>query len=103
MRTRLRAVLTAASFFAGADAAMAASPVGQWNVTFYQEPNLTKGATQGVCYQADGTWFSTTFATWHGVWFQKGDRLRWYGTTSVPPPSAPPSSARCRPPGTRSA
>ena len=70
MRTRLRAVLTAALFFAGADAAVAASPVGQWNVTFYIEPNLAKGATQGVCYEPDGTWFSTTFAGWHGGWFQ---------------------------------
>lgn len=84
MRPRLRAVLTAALFFAGMNAAVAASPVGQWNVTFYLEPNLTKGVTQGVCYKADGTWFSTTFAGWHGGWFQKGDRFRWYGITSVP-------------------
>jgi hypothetical protein len=56
--------------------------VGQWNVTFFTEPFLTKGATQGICFTAAGTWFSTTFSNWQGDWFLKGDRLRWYGRTS---------------------
>ena len=83
LRTCYKAALTAAAFFVGMNAAMAASPVGQWNAKFYIEPNLAKGATQGVCYEPDGTWFSTTFAGWHGGWFQDGDRFRWYGTTGT--------------------
>ena len=82
MRTCYKAALTAAAFFVGMNAAMAASPVGQWNVTFYREPSLAKGATQGICYKSDGTWYSSTFSNWHGDWFQKGDRFRWYGETS---------------------
>jgi hypothetical protein len=61
----------------------AASVIGQYNVTFYLEPNLAKGATQGICFKSDGTWFSTTFSNWQGDWFLKGDRLRWYGRTST--------------------
>src|SRR4051794_41946857 len=79
MRTCYKAVLAATACFVGMNAAMAASPVGQWNVTFHVEPSLTKGATQGVCYKSDGTWYSSTFSNWHGDWFQKGDRFRWYG------------------------
>jgi hypothetical protein len=63
-------------------AAFAASPVGQWTVAFYLEPGLTTGASQGICFVAGGTWFSTTFSGWNGDWFQKGDRFRWYGDTS---------------------
>jgi hypothetical protein len=70
--------------FGAAANAMAASPVGQWNITFYLEPGLVQGATQGVCYKADGTWYSTTFSNWNGDWFQNGDRLRWYGKTGLP-------------------
>jgi hypothetical protein len=70
--------------FGTAANAMAASPVGQWNITFYGEPGLVTGATQGICYKADGTWFSTTFPNWNGDWFEKGDRLRWYGKTGAP-------------------
>lgn len=70
--------------FGTAASAMAASPVGQWNITFFLEPGLVPGATQGICYKADGTWFSTTFPNWNGDWFQNGDRLRWYGKTGAP-------------------
>ena len=83
MRTRLRAVLTAALFFAGADAAMAASPVGHWSVRFFSEPGLTPGATQDICVLPDGTWVSDTFSGWQGTWFQEGDSLRWNGTTGA--------------------
>lgn len=72
----------------GTGTASAASPVGQWNVTFYLEPGLTTGATQGICYLANGTWYSTTFPDWDGDWFQKGDRFRWYGHTGAPLPTA---------------
>ena len=57
-----------------------ANVIGQYNVTFYLEPNLAKGTTQGICFK-DGTWFSTTFSNWQGDWFLKGDRLRWHGRT----------------------
>jgi hypothetical protein len=70
--------------FGTAASAMAASPVGQWNITFFLEPGLVPGSTQGICYKADGTWFSTTFSNWNGDWFQNGDRLRWYGKTGTP-------------------
>jgi hypothetical protein len=79
-------IVLASSVFLGmafgtAANAMAASPVGQWNITFYLEPGLGTGATQGICYLANGTWFSTTFSNWKGDWFEKGDRFRWYGRT----------------------
>ncbi len=81
MRNLHKVALTVATFFVGMNAAMAASPVGQWNVTFFFEPGLIQGATQGICFQPDGSWFATTFAGWQGGWVQKGDRFRWYGTT----------------------
>ncbi len=68
--------------FGTAANAMAASPVGQWTVTFYSDPNLAPTGTQGICYLANGTWFSTTFSNWKGDWFEKGDRFRWYGRTA---------------------
>src|SRR3954447_14283704 len=46
-------------------------------------PGLTTGAAQRICFQPDGSWFSTTFSGWQGTWFQKGDRLRWNGTTGA--------------------
>ena len=81
MTTLRKLAATAAALFVGMNAAMAASPVGQWNVTFFFEPGLIQGATQGICFQPDGSWFATTFPNWQGGWFQKGDRLRWHGTT----------------------
>jgi hypothetical protein len=65
-------------FFA-AGLAGAASPVGQWRVTFYSEPDLAPGSAQILCFKADGTWYATTVNGWDGEWFQKGDRFRWYG------------------------
>lgn len=73
--------LTLSLGIVGAHSALAASPVGEWKVTFYLEPGLSTGATQGICFKADGTWYSTTFAGWDGDWLWKGDRLRWYGDT----------------------
>jgi hypothetical protein len=88
------AVVTALALFAilftvGVNTASAAGPetavvprmVGQWNVTFYFEPNLSAGKTQGICFKEDGTWYSTTFVSWVGDWFEKGDSVRWYGHT----------------------
>jgi hypothetical protein len=88
-KTKTAKTVLASSVFLGmafgtAASAMAASPVGQWNITFFLEPGLVPGSTQGICYKADGTWFSTTFSNWNGDWFQNGDRLRWYGKTGAP-------------------
>ena len=66
----------------GTGTARAAAPVGQWTVTFYSEPGLAQTKTQGVCFKADQTWYSTT-VPWQGGWFRKGDRLRWYGTSAT--------------------
>ena len=78
MKFAYRAVLTIAILLAGTNAAFAASPVGQWTITFHSEPDLTVTATQGVCFKSNRTWYSTT-AAWRGGWFKKGDRFRWYG------------------------
>jgi hypothetical protein len=59
----------------------ATAVTGLWSITFYLEPNLTTGGTQKICFTANGTWASTTFANWNGDWLLKGDRLRWYGDT----------------------
>ena len=40
MRNLHKVALTVATFFVGMNAAMAASPVGQWNVTFFFKPGL---------------------------------------------------------------
>ena len=52
-------------------AAYAISPVGQWNTTFYHEPDYSIGATQGICFQSDGTWYGTSYS-WSGTWYRKG-------------------------------
>jgi hypothetical protein len=83
MKLRHKLALTLATLLAGTNAAMAASPVGLWDVQFFNEPVTAFGTDQGICFEADGTWFSTTFSGWHGTWFQKGDRVRWVGTTGA--------------------
>lgn len=81
LKQTFTALVSALLLMGFGSAAFAASPVGQWNVTFYLEPGLTTGATQGICFLSNGTWYSSTFSGWNGDWFQKGDRLRWYGGT----------------------
>ena len=84
MKTIPRLALAAASLLIGVGAAQAApSPVGQWRVTFFLEPNLTTGATQNICFKADQTWYSSTFPGWKGYWYQDGIRLRWNGSAGV--------------------
>jgi hypothetical protein len=82
---KLRLLLGGVSLVVGMNTAMAASPspVGQWTVTFYIEPGLATGATQGICFGADGTWYSSTFANWRGRWFTAGERFRWTGSTAA--------------------
>jgi len=69
-------------------------PIGstaQWSVTFFLEPNHAPGSTQCIVFRKtggvglepnSGTWFSPSFAGWHGQWIQEGDHVRWYGSTS---------------------
>ena len=83
MKLRHKIALTLATLLVGTNAAMAASPVGLWQVQFFNEPVTAFGTDQGICFEADGTWFSTTFSGWQGTWFQKGDRVRWVGTTGA--------------------
>ncbi|MFO1071642.1 MAG: hypothetical protein U1E17_02850 [Geminicoccaceae bacterium] len=68
--------------FGGSQVAMAASPTGEWNLRFFNEPGLISGSTIGICFLPDRTFYSTTFSSWSGTWFQKGDRLRFVGETS---------------------
>jgi len=77
----------------GSLSAWAADPnfVGDWNVTFYLEPNRAVGATQCIIVTSvpgtvagvptSGTWSSPTFAGWHGQWVELGDHVRWFGVT----------------------
>ena len=83
MKLRHKLALTLATLLAATNAAMAASPVGLWDVQFFNEPEIAFGTDQGICFEADGTWFSPTFSGWQGTWFQKGDRVRWVGTTGA--------------------
>ncbi len=78
-------ILSILTVFVAAGAAMAGSPspVGQWDVTFYIEPNLTTGLTQGICFNSNGTFDSTTYSSWSGYWEQKGERIRWTGFANI--------------------
>lgn len=68
------------------------SIVGSWNITFFLEPNHTQGATQCVEFTLnpgsvvgeplEGQWSSPTFSFWSGDWFQEGEHVQWYGSTS---------------------
>jgi hypothetical protein len=70
-------------------------PIGstaQWSVQFFLEPNHAVGSTQCIVFRKtggivgepnSGTWFSPSFAGWHGQWTQEGDHVRWHGSTST--------------------
>jgi len=68
------------------------SIVGSWNITFFLEPNHILGATQCVEFTLnpgsvvgeplEGQWSSPTFTFWSGDWFQEGEHVQWYGSTS---------------------
>jgi len=65
---------------------------GNWNITFFGEPNHPQGATQCVVFTVNpgsvlgeplgGQWTCTTFPRWSGDWFQEGEHVQWYGSTS---------------------
>ncbi|MFL9988853.1 hypothetical protein [Paraburkholderia sediminicola] len=52
---------------------------GYWQATFYQETTGATYVSQGVCLQANNTWYSTTQHGWHGDWYQNGTQVQWYG------------------------
>ena len=70
-------------------------PIGstaQWSVQFFLEPNHAAGSIQCIVFRKtggvvgepnSGTWFSPSFAGWHGQWTQEGDHVRWHGSTSL--------------------
>jgi hypothetical protein len=70
-------------------------PIGstaQWSVQFFLEPNHAVGSTQCIVFRKtggivgepnSGTWFSPSFAGWHGQWTQEGDHVRWHGSTAT--------------------
>jgi hypothetical protein len=70
-------------------------PIGstaQWSVQFFLEPNHAAGSTQCIVFRKtggivgepnSGTWFSPSFAGWHGQWTQEGDHVRWHGSTAT--------------------
>ena len=70
-------VLTIGLLFSAATA-IAATPIGYWEINAFQEPNLAHLPPQSnlVCYLADGSWYSITYPGANGFWFQKGDRIR---------------------------
>ena len=66
--------------------ALAVSPVGQWNYRDYDErPGFPHGPLQGICLVNDGTWYSTSFKGWKGLWDLKpnGTGIKIYGTTGI--------------------
>lgn len=83
-RLFLAVALAAALLMAGAHSASAQAPnnpVGLWSLSAYNDntPNLAFMATQRICFLANGTWFSPTFAGWAGRWFQKGNNFAGNG------------------------
>lgn len=51
---------------------------GQWTAKYYYANTGKPFAgtyTDGNCFLADGTWYSTTLTGVHGHWYQKGDQL----------------------------
>jgi hypothetical protein len=83
-RLFLVAALAAALLMANSQSALAQAPnnpVGLWSLSAYNDntPNLAFMATQRICFLANGTWFSPTFAGWGGRWFQKGNNAAGNG------------------------
>jgi hypothetical protein len=76
-------VAVAVFIILAAGSALAATPVGQWNLRGFDGPDHVPGPLQGICFVVDGTWYSTTFTGWNGQWTQNGDSIRFYGTTGV--------------------
>jgi hypothetical protein len=86
MEEFMKRVITAVAIFLiiSAGTALALSPVGQWNFTSYPA-NHNPAPTQGICFLNNGTWYSTTFIGWNGLWNQNPDGIgiKFYGTTGI--------------------
>jgi hypothetical protein len=88
-RTLRILTFAAAALLAGGQAfAQVNNPVGLWTIQGWTDnaPGMPAGGVQNICFLAGGTWFSTTFPGWTGLWFQKGaaaagngDRVRMLG------------------------
>lgn len=62
--------------------AAAAWPAGQYTVSFYGDSSPGNGS-QGICIVSGGTWYGTTFSSWSGVWFSRGNDLHMHGNYSA--------------------
>jgi hypothetical protein len=51
------------------------NPVGLWvvNWSFDDSAPMAPVGTQTICFLANGTWYSTSYSGWNGLWFQKGN------------------------------
>jgi hypothetical protein len=94
MKLAGKSALTLTALLAGTSAALAESPLGQWNITFFNEPSLSPSGSNDVCFKADHTWYSPSSPSYKGSWFGEGDELRWYGTGSTAITTTTTSSAR---------
>jgi hypothetical protein len=57
------------------------NPVGLWTVQGWVDnaAAMPPAGVQNICFLANGTWFSPTFAGWNGLWFQKGNNAAGNG------------------------
>jgi len=79
MKLACKSALALAALLAGTGTALAESPLGQWNITFFNEPTLTPTGDVDLCFKADHTWYLVGDG-FKGSWFGEGDEFRWYGT-----------------------
>jgi hypothetical protein len=88
---RILILATAALLAAGQAFAQVNNPVGLWTIQSWTDnaAGMPAAGVQDICFlggPTNGTWFSTTFPGWTGLWFQKGaaaagngDHLRMLG------------------------
>ena len=63
--------------------ASAAWPAGQYTASFVSDSAGGSTGTHGICVVSDKTWYSTTFSSWAGTWFLKGNDLHLHGNYSA--------------------
>ena len=76
-----RVIVAVAVFLVlAAGTALAATPVGQWNFRGFDGPDHVQGPRQGICFAADGTWYSTTFVGWQRTMDpeRRQDQILWH-------------------------
>lgn len=61
--------------------ANAATPVGQWDVTTYNEKNGSLYSNVGICIKSDNTWYlvAPSNSTGHGSWLMRGNNIHLHG------------------------